>query len=101
MSQAEISELMLVNRSSPSRALKSVISALETSSRHSRKVVPLLSDSASSSPVAEDCDGAAWKESLPKEFRKLYGILRMKSGKKSASFDPDQESVLERSQTMS
>lgn len=101
MSQAEISELMLVNRSSPSRALKSVISALETSSRHSRKVVPLMSDSASSSPVAEDCDGAAWKESLPKEFRKLYGILRLKSGKKSASFDPDQESVLERSQTMS
>ncbi|KAL1546146.1 AAA-ATPase-like protein [Salvia divinorum] len=74
MSPAEIGELMLVNRSSPSRALKTVMSALESSPR---KVVP---DSASSSPTAE----AAWKESLPKEFRKLYGMFQLKSGKKSA-----------------
>lgn len=97
MSPAEISELMLVNRSSPTRALKSVITALESSARNSRKVVPLMmSDSSSSSPAADDCDGGAWKETLPKEFRKLYGILRMKSGKKSASFDPEQENIAER-----
>lgn len=91
MSPAEISELMLVNRSSPSRALKTVISALESSARISRKMV--VSDSASSSPVADDCDNAAWKESLPKEFRKLYGMLRLKSGKKSAPFEHDQDIV--------
>ncbi|KAH6835680.1 hypothetical protein C2S53_016959 [Perilla frutescens var. hirtella] len=96
MSPAEISELMLVNRSSPTRALKSVITALESSARNTRKAPPLvMSDSASSSPTADDCDGSAWKETLPKEFRKLYGILRMKSGKKSATYDPEQE-ILER-----
>ncbi|KAL1549714.1 AAA-ATPase-like protein [Salvia divinorum] len=87
MSPAEISELMLVNRSSPSRALKTVISALESSPR---KVV---SGSAASSPTAEDCE-AAWKDSLPKEFRKLYSMLRSKSDKKSASFEPDHEKLL-------
>lgn len=91
MSPAEISELMLVNRSSPSRALKTVISALESSARISRKMV--VSDSASSSPVADECDNGAWKESLPKEFRKLYGMLRLKSGKKLASFEHEQEIV--------
>ncbi|KAG6430270.1 hypothetical protein SASPL_108334 [Salvia splendens] len=89
MSPAEISELMLVNRSSPSRALKTVILALELSAR---KVV---SGSATTSPTAEDCEAAAaaWKESLPKELRKLYSMLRSKSVKKSASFEPDHEIV--------
>ncbi|KAK6158929.1 hypothetical protein DH2020_006243 [Rehmannia glutinosa] len=46
MSPAEISELMLVNRSSPSRALKSVISALQSSGRNiGGRVVPLMNDS--------------------------------------------------------
>lgn len=94
ISPAEISELMLVNRSSPSRALKSVISALESSGRNSRKVAPLFNDSAASSPpMAEDSDGAAWKETLPKEFRKLYGLLRLRSCKKPESLDHDHEIV--------
>ncbi|KAG6427230.1 hypothetical protein SASPL_111472 [Salvia splendens] len=86
MSPAEVNELMLVNQSSPSRALKTVISALELSAK---KVV---SGSATTSPTVEDCE-AAWKESLPKELRKLYSMLRSKSGKKSASFESDHEIV--------
>lgn len=86
MSPAEISELMLVNRSSPSRALRSVITALQSASRRkSGKVLPSLP-----SPSAEeDGGGADWKETLPKEFRKLYGLLSLKSSKKPASLDQD------------
>lgn len=68
MSHAEMGELMLVNRSELSR--------------------DGYFGSASSSPMAEDCEAdAAWKESLPKEFRKLYGMVRLKSGKKFTSFE--------------
>lgn len=97
MSPAEISELMLVNRSSPSRALKSVISALQSNSRNSGKVAARLSDSVASSPapqsMSEEAGGAAWKETVPKEFRKLYGLLRLKSCKRPGSFDHDSELV--------
>ncbi|XP_057805851.1 AAA-ATPase At2g46620 [Salvia miltiorrhiza] len=94
MSAAEISELMLVNRSSPSRALKSVISALQSNSKGSGKVATRLSDSSASSPappsITEEGGGAAWKETMPKEFRKLYGLLRLKSCKRPGSFDHDE-----------
>ncbi|KAL3815154.1 hypothetical protein ACJIZ3_016422 [Penstemon smallii] len=101
MSPAEISELMLVNRSSPSRALKSVISALQSNGRNSSstKVVPRLSDSVASSPalssMTEDGGGAVWKETMPKEFRKLYGLLRLKScrSKSGSVVDPDSEMI--------
>lgn len=92
MSAAEISELMLVNRSSPSRALKSVISALQSNGKGGGgKVATRLSDSSASSPappsIPEEGGGTAWKESMPKEIRKLYGLLRMKSCKRPGSFD--------------
>ncbi|KAK4476317.1 hypothetical protein RD792_015462 [Penstemon davidsonii] len=101
MSPAEISELMLVNRSSPSRALKSVISALQSNGRNtsSTKVVPRFSDSVASSPaqssMTEDGGGAVWKETMPKEFRKLYGLLRLKScrSKSGSVVDPDSEMI--------
>ncbi|XP_022896487.1 AAA-ATPase At2g46620-like [Olea europaea var. sylvestris] len=107
MSPAEIGELMLVNRSSPSRALKSVITALQSNRRSSvgsggggGKFGHRLSESAASSPVppstAEDASGVAWKDTVvPKEFRKLYGLFRLKSGKKPESLDHDQE-IIER-----
>ncbi|PIN05997.1 AAA+-type ATPase [Handroanthus impetiginosus] len=98
MSPAEISELMLVNRSSPSRALKSVISALQGSGRKSGKVVPLASDTVASSPALpsmaeEDDNGTGWKDTVPKEFRKLYGLLRLKSSKKPLSLDHDSDTI--------
>ncbi|GFQ00559.1 probable mitochondrial chaperone bcs1 [Phtheirospermum japonicum] len=98
MSPAEISELMLVNRSSPSRALKSVISALQSNGR-SVAGAARVSDSVASSPappsVTEDGGAAAaWKETMmPKEIRKLYGMLRMKSCKRPGSFDHDSEMI--------
>ncbi|KAL3615729.1 hypothetical protein CASFOL_041390 [Castilleja foliolosa] len=100
MSPAEISELMLVNRSSPSRALKSVISALQSNGR-SVTGAARMSDSVASSPappsVSEDggvAGAAAWKETMmPKEIRKLYGMLRMKSCKRAGSFDHDSEII--------
>ncbi|KAL1565904.1 hypothetical protein AAHA92_01578 [Salvia divinorum] len=87
MSAAEISELMLVNRSSPSRALKSVISALQSSGG---KVATRPSDISSPPCATEEGGGAAWKETMPKEFRKLYGLLRLKSCRRVGSFDQDE-----------
>ncbi|XP_073024568.1 AAA-ATPase At2g46620-like [Primulina eburnea] len=95
MSPAEIGELMLVNRSSPSRALKSVITALQSNA--AVKAGPQLYNSASSSPVppyvAEEAGGVLWKDTVPKEFRKLYGLLRLKSCKKPGSSDHDDEII--------
>lgn len=100
MSPAEISELMLANRSSPSRALKSVISALQTNSKSGGKVATRLSDSTASSPappsILEEGGGAAWKETMPKEFRKLYGLLRLKSCRRPGSFDHDESEMIQR-----
>ncbi|KAA8516206.1 hypothetical protein F0562_019385 [Nyssa sinensis] len=99
LSPAEIGEIMIVNRSSPSRALKTVITALQTNSdaRGAGKMGRRLSESASSRPSAEDSGesvGLVWKDSVPavKDFRKLYGLLRLKgSKKKSGPFDHDPE----------
>ncbi|KZV21914.1 hypothetical protein F511_05604 [Dorcoceras hygrometricum] len=97
MSPAEIAELMLVNRSSPSRALKSVITALHSNGRNAVKAGPHLYNSASSSPVppyaVEEAGGVPWKDTVPKEFRKLYGLLRLKSCKKPGSSDHGDEMI--------
>lgn len=105
MSPAAIGELMMVNRSSPSRALKSVITALQSNGTEGKIAGrgKRLSDSASSpglpfpspSPQAEETGGVNWKDSVPvaKEFRKLYGLLRLKSCKKPGSFDHDSEMI--------
>ncbi|KAL6566017.1 hypothetical protein OROHE_005072 [Orobanche hederae] len=101
MSPAEISELMLVNRSSPSRALKSVISALQSNGgSRNHAGTARMSDSSTSSlvpPSVPDDSGsaAAWKDTMmPKEIRKLYGMLRLKSSKRPGSFDHDSEMIL-------
>ncbi|CAA2986386.1 AAA-ATPase At2g46620-like [Olea europaea subsp. europaea] len=100
MSPAEIGELMLVNRSSPSRALKSIITALQSNGRSSGngKFGHQLNESAVSSPArsstAEDAGGMAWKDTVvPKEVRKLYGMLTLKSCKKPGSLDHDHEMI--------
>ncbi|CAK9319181.1 unnamed protein product [Citrullus colocynthis] len=93
LSPAEIGELMIANRNSPSRAIKSVISALQTDGDR-RRVVNVgrrLSDCGSRKSVAESVEsgGVLCSENTQtgKEFRKLYGFLRMKSNKISQSFD--------------
>ncbi|XP_073148362.1 AAA-ATPase At2g46620-like [Henckelia pumila] len=101
MSPAEIGELMLVNRSSPSRALKSVITALQSNGRNAGvKAGPQIYNSASSSPAppyaAEEAGGVLWKDTVPKEFRKLYGLLRLKSCKKPGSLDHHDVEMIDR-----
>ncbi|KAE8662445.1 heat shock cognate 70 kDa protein-like [Hibiscus syriacus] len=80
LSPAEIGELMIANRNSPSRALKSVISALQTEG-----------DGRSSKALDEggEPSGVFGKEGAiaVKEFKKLYGLLRVKSSRKSQSLD--------------
>ncbi|GKC01113.1 AAA-ATPase-like protein [Tanacetum coccineum] len=93
ISPAEMSELMISNRGSPGRALRSVITALQINGdarlSSSGKNGMLLPDDTSS--VAEDSnvyvmDGSC---SVPvvKEIQKLYGLLKMKSGKKVGPSD--------------
>ncbi|KAK2989921.1 hypothetical protein RJ640_008888 [Escallonia rubra] len=98
MSPAEIGELMIVNRSSPSRALKTVITALQTNGAAAAaagKVGRQLSDGSSSRPADEESvgesSGLIGKDSMPamKELRKLYGRLRMKSSKQVGPSDQD------------
>ncbi|CBI38680.3 unnamed protein product, partial [Vitis vinifera] len=95
LSPAEIGEIMIVNRSSPSRALKSVITALQINgdSRSPAKIGQRSADKPPR-PVEEAGDqggGFLCRESVHtvREFRKLYGFLRLKSSRKSGSFDLD------------
>lgn len=99
LSPAEIGELMIANRNSPSRAIKSVITALQTDgdgrgSGPGGKIgrrIGVGDHNASRSSVEESgqpsgafCDGVH----SVKDIRKLYGFLRMKSGNaKPQSFD--------------
>lgn len=93
LSPAEIGELMIANRNSPSRALKSVINALQTDG--DRRGTPAIgrrlfherspSDDYDGEPSGPLCGGGS--SPAVKEFRKLYGLLRLKSKRKSQSFD--------------
>ncbi|KAE8660527.1 hypothetical protein F3Y22_tig00116951pilonHSYRG00337 [Hibiscus syriacus] len=80
LSPAEIGELMIANRNSPSRALKSVINALQSEG-----------DGRSSKSLDEggETSGVFGKEgaNAVKEFKKWYGLLRVKSSRKSQSLD--------------
>lgn len=95
LSPAEIGEIMIVNRSSPSRALKSVITALQING-DSRSPAKIGQRSADKPPrpaeeAGDQGGGFLCRESVHtvREFRKLYGFLRMKSSRKSGSFDLD------------
>ena len=90
LSTAEIGEIMIANRGSPSRALKSVITALQANgdARGSAKVAGRrLSESASSAEESGELGG--FKDSSPpvRELRKLYGLLRLKSSNKIGPSD--------------
>ncbi|KDP30317.1 hypothetical protein JCGZ_18154 [Jatropha curcas] len=82
VSAAEIGEIMISNRNSPSRALKSVISALQTNNNRR------LSESRSvrsGDETGEQPEGGVYcRESVHtvREFRKLYGLLKMGSRRK-------------------
>ncbi|KAM7478283.1 hypothetical protein LguiA_026496 [Lonicera macranthoides] len=93
MSPAEIGELIIMNRSSLSRALKSVISVLQSNGGDARTSGKLLgwsdnSSSRMSTEVSGESGAVFGKDSSVRgvrEFRKLYGLFKIKS---SNSFGP-------------
>ncbi|XP_016453567.1 AAA-ATPase At2g46620-like [Nicotiana tabacum] len=91
LSPAEISEIMISNRSSPTRALKSVISALHinTESRAATRHARRLSESGSVRTVEETGDSGIFCKDSVREFKKLYGLLRIRSSRKDSSFEFD------------
>ncbi|XWS76838.1 hypothetical protein CRYUN_Cryun01aG0212000 [Craigia yunnanensis] len=90
LSPAEIGELMIANRNSPSRALKSVINALQTDGdgRGALNIGRRLCENGSRKSVEEigEPSGVFCKEgaNAVKEFKKLYCLLRVKSNKKTS-----------------
>ncbi|MBA0715031.1 hypothetical protein Golax_013963 [Gossypium laxum] len=93
LSPAEIGELMIANRNSPSRALKTVINALQTDGdgRGALNLGRGSCENGSRKPVEEigEPSGVFCKEgaNAVKELKKLYGFLRVKSCRKSQFFD--------------
>lgn len=96
LSPAEICEIMISNRSSPSRALKTVITALQTelSSRVGRRVnVPgsgrvsgELGDPGMFSREGQSGGGGMHIHPI-KEIKNLYGFLRARSNSRKSSMD--------------
>lgn len=103
LSPAELGEIMLANRGSPSRALRTVISALQhvvaappahgrtsTTAARPPRLTSRLSGhlDGSSSPAAESqspvaaCAGGGFGKDAPmREFKKLYGLIKIRSRK--------------------
>ncbi|KAK7317100.1 hypothetical protein RJT34_01051 [Clitoria ternatea] len=92
LSPAEVGEIMISNRNSPTRALKTVISALQVQSNaaDARRGPQRLSESGSGRSSDDNESGAVLcRESVHtvREFRKLYGLLRLGSRRKEESTD--------------
>ncbi|XP_074583126.1 LOW QUALITY PROTEIN: AAA-ATPase At2g46620-like [Curcuma longa] len=96
ISPAEVGEIMIANRASPSRALKSVISTLQQ--QHAPSAARIggaasrrqLSDdgtwSRSENSAGDSSANAAM--GFGKEFKKLYGLIKMRSGSKKEGAVP-------------
>jgi chaperone BCS1 len=97
MSPAEIGEIMIMNRNSPSRALKSVITALQVNGDSRAAALKSVRRLSESSTSMESVSGSGI-ENVPamKEIRKLYGLLRLKSSKKLEPLDPQPSPLIER-----
>ncbi|KAK7285753.1 hypothetical protein RJT34_20534 [Clitoria ternatea] len=85
LSPAEIGELMIANRSSPSRAIKSVITALQTDGdgRGGGLIGRRTEDDEMDEPDAVMCGGEGLH--TVKDIRKLYGFFRLRVSRKSSS----------------
>ncbi|KAG1362269.1 AAA-ATPase [Cocos nucifera] len=89
LSPAEVSEIMIANRGSPTRAIKSVISALQqsgrklTESRSGRRTEETGSEWSSGGGLGFGRDSTTMRE-----FRKLYGFIKMRSGSKKEGVMP-------------
>ncbi|KAG0457199.1 hypothetical protein HPP92_022356 [Vanilla planifolia] len=91
ISPAEIGEIMIANRGSPSRALKSVINALHRSVSFGAAEKMLYSNfSTGSRRISEEVTG---KDTTAKEFRKLYGLIRLRSGSRREAMIPAEVAI--------
>ncbi|XP_061370378.1 AAA-ATPase At2g46620-like isoform X1 [Gastrolobium bilobum] len=87
LSPAEIGELMIANRNSPSRAIKSVIGALQTDG-DGRGCAEMIGRQIEDDDVDETHSGVlcgAEGFSTVKDFRKLYGFFRLRNARRSRS----------------
>lgn len=88
LSPAQIGELLISNRTSPTRAFKSVITALQQHqpNKQVEKVGAKSSDNGSGQPMD---DGLLCRESVHtvREFRKLYGLLKGSRRKEEPPLD--------------
>ncbi|XVF10139.1 hypothetical protein REPUB_Repub07fG0157000 [Reevesia pubescens] len=87
LSPAEIGEIMISNRSSPTRALKSVITALQTTGSNAKSKRLSNCESARNSDEAGDQGGLFSRDHSVKDFRTLYGLLKMGSRRKEETFE--------------
>ncbi|XP_057741701.1 AAA-ATPase At2g46620-like [Arachis stenosperma] len=76
LSPAEVGELMIANRGSPSRAIKSVIGALRPDGGDG------IGRRESADDDCDDVDGGDGCNAV-KDFRKLYGLFKLRNGKRS------------------
>ncbi|XP_062201113.1 AAA-ATPase At2g46620-like [Phragmites australis] len=90
LSPAELGEIMLANRGSPSRALRTVISALQHVARPPRLTSRWsghLNDASAAASEASAASqsprgGAGFAKDAPiREFKKLYGLIKYRSRK--------------------
>jgi mitochondrial chaperone BCS1 len=74
LSPAEVGEIMITNRGSPSRAIKTVIGALQHTSQSG-----LVTQRGEENRVGEEASGLHFgRDSTIKEFKKLYGFIKVK-----------------------
>ncbi|KAK8686501.1 hypothetical protein V6N13_125525 [Hibiscus sabdariffa] len=88
LTPAEIGEIMISNRSSPTRALKSVITALQTTGgAKSRRSSDDDESVRTPEETSGDQGGMFSREHSVRDFRKLYGLLKMGSRRKDEALD--------------
>ncbi|KAG5009038.1 hypothetical protein JHK87_017553 [Glycine soja] len=82
LSPAEISELMIANRNSPSRAIKSVIGALQSDGEGRRSYADSIGRRIEGDDVDEaPCGGDGF--STVKDLRKFYGFFKLRNPRRT------------------
>lgn len=98
LSPAEVGEIMISNRNSPTRALKTVITALQAQS-NGGDAAKRSNDNGSGRGTEEGSESGAviCRESIHtvREFRKLYGLFRLGSRRKE---EPNYSGPIEKEQ---
>ncbi|KHN06336.1 Putative mitochondrial chaperone bcs1 [Glycine soja] len=83
LSPAEISELMIANRNSPSRAIKSVIGALQSDGEGRRSYADSIGRRIEGDDVDEaPCGGDGF--STVKDLRKFYGFFKLRNPRRTS-----------------